>query len=141
MNVYNIISAFGILFFVAFLFLFSRNRKRVSFRVIFWGIGLQLVFALFVFRIPFGAQIFLFLNDVTMKIIDSAFEGIRFLFGPLAMPPGEKGSIGFILAFQAFPSIIFFRCLNGTPLSCGVHGKTHQYFCPYIQKNHGYQRG
>jgi len=111
MNIYNLISALGIVALIAFLFLFSRSRKRVSSRVIIWGMVLQVVFALFVFRVPFGAQIFLFLNDATMKIIDSAFEGIRFLFGPLASTPGEKGSLGFILAFQTLPSIVFFAAL------------------------------
>ncbi|HVN97084.1 MAG TPA: nucleoside transporter C-terminal domain-containing protein [Syntrophorhabdaceae bacterium] len=111
MSVYNLVSAGGIVFFIAFLFLFSQSRRRVSFRVIFWGIALQILFALFVFLFPLGAKFFLFLNDATMKLIDSAFEGIRFLFGPLATAPGEAGSLGFILAFQALPSIIFFAAL------------------------------
>ncbi|MBA4390960.1 MAG: nucleoside transporter [Syntrophus sp. (in: bacteria)] len=134
MNFYNIVSAFGIIFFIAFLFLFSRNRKRVSLRVIIWGIGLQLAFALFVFRVPFGSQVFLFLNDVTMKIIDSAFEGIRFLFGPLATPPGEKGSLGFILAFQAFPSIIFFAALMELLYHVGFMEKLINIFAHIFRK-------
>ncbi len=79
--------------------------------MIIWGIVLQVIFALFVFLVPFGSKFFLILNDVTMQVIEGAFEGIRFLFGPLAQSPGKPGSIGFILAFQALPSIIFFAAL------------------------------
>jgi concentrative nucleoside transporter, CNT family len=110
-TVYNAVSAAGLLCLLGFLFLISRHRRRVSFRVIIWGVALQVIFAVFVFLVPFGSKFFLILNDVTMQVIESAFEGIRFLFGPLAASPGKPGSIGFILAFQALPSIIFFAAL------------------------------
>lgn len=111
MTIYNAVSAGGILCFLAILFLFSTDKKRVSARVVIWGVALQVLFALFVFLVPFGSRIFLVLNDITMGVIESAFEGIRFLFGPLALSPGRPGSVGFILAFQALPSIIFFAAL------------------------------
>lgn len=111
MGIYNLISAFGILFFIGFLFLFSRSRRHASIRVIIWGMALQVAFAFFVFLLPAGTKLFLFLNDVTMEVIHSSFEGTRFLFGRLAVTPGEKESLGFILAFQALPSIIFFAAL------------------------------
>lgn len=111
MTIYNAVSAAGVLCFLAFLFLFSQHKKNISIRVVAWGVALQVLFALFVFLVPFGSKIFLVLNDITMQIIESAFEGIRFLFGPLALSPGKAGSPGFILAFQALPSIIFFAAL------------------------------
>ena len=111
MTIYNGISAAGLLCFIGFLALFSRSKRSISLRVIIWGIALQVLFALFVFLVPFGSRFFLLLNDVTMQVIEGAFEGIRFLFGPLAQSPGQPGSIGFILAFQALPSIIFFAAL------------------------------
>jgi len=111
MTIYNGISAAGLLCFIGFLALFSRSKRSISLRVIIWGIALQVLFAFFVFLVPFGSRFFLLLNDVTMEVIAGAFEGIRFLFGPLAQSPGQPGSIGFILAFQALPSIIFFAAL------------------------------
>ena len=111
MTIYNGVSAVGLLCFIGFLILFSRSKRSISLRVIIWGISLQVLFALFVFLVPFGSKFFLVLNDVTMQVIEGAFEGIRFLFGPLALSPGQPGSIGFILAFQALPSIIFFAAL------------------------------
>jgi CNT family concentrative nucleoside transporter len=110
-TIYNGVSAAGVLCFLGFLWLFSRHRRQVSLRVVIWGVALQIVFALFVFLVPFGSRLFLVLNDITMEVIENAFEGIRFLFGPLALSPGKAGSPGFILAFQALPSIIFFAAL------------------------------
>ncbi len=95
----------------------------MSLRVILWGMALQLVFAFFVFLLPAGTKLFLFLNDVTMKVIDSALEGTRFLFGRLAITPGEKDSLGFILAFQALPSIIFFAALMELLYHIGIMEK------------------
>ncbi len=94
----------------------SADRKNMNWRVIAWGIGLQMLFALFIFVVPAGAKAFLFINDVVVKLLDSAGAGTRFVFGRLALSPGaanEAGetSLGFILAFQAFPTIVFFSAL------------------------------
>lgn len=111
MGIYNLVSFLGIFFFIGFLFLFSKSRKHVSLKVLIWGILLQAAFALFIFLVPVGKTIFFFLNDLTMGVIDSSFGGVKFLFGRLALPPGTEGSLGFILAFQALPSIVFFAAL------------------------------
>ena len=88
----------------------------MNWRVIGWGIALQLLVALFIFVLPAGARLFLVVNDAVVKILESAGAGSRFVFGRLALGPGqvdENGveSLGFILAFQAFPTIIFFSAL------------------------------
>ena len=88
----------------------------MNWKLIAWGIIIQMLFALFIFVVPAGARVFLFINEVVVKVMDSASAGARFIFGPLALPPGtvnEAGerSFGFILAFQAFPTIVFFSAL------------------------------
>ncbi|OPY64928.1 MAG: Nucleoside permease NupX [Syntrophorhabdus sp. PtaU1.Bin050] len=111
MGIYNVVSCAGVILLIAFLIPFSRNKRAISPKIIIWGILLQILFAFFVFLVPAGTRIFLLLNDFTMGIIDSSFEGTRFLFGRLAIAPGKEGSIGFILALQALPSIVFFAAL------------------------------
>ena len=111
MNLYNFISFAGIGAIVFIGWLFSSNRKVMNWRVIGWGIGLQVAFGLFIFKAPAGAGVFLFINDVVVKVVDASAAGTKFLFGPLAIPPGAKGSFGFILAFQSLPTIIFFSAL------------------------------
>ncbi len=115
---YNLISFSGIFFLMAIAWLFSTNRKIINWRVVFWGTALQLLFAVFIFIIPAGTKVFLFINDVVVKVLDSATVGTKFLFGRLALPPGTKNemgeeSLGFFLAFQALPTVVFFASLMG----------------------------
>ncbi len=116
MSVYNIVSFAGLFILMVIAWLFSWNRRNVNFRLLFWGVLLQLLFALIVFIFPAGVKVFLLLNDLVMHVIEASTAGSRFLFGRLALPPGTKDafgqeSLGFFLAFQALPTIIFFSAL------------------------------
>ena len=107
----NIVSLFGMFGFMLIAWSCSTNRKNVNWRVIFWGLMLQLGFAAFIFWIPLGSRIFLVINEIVVRILDCAARGSYFVFGKLSLPPGTEGSFGFILAFQALPTIIFFSAL------------------------------
>ena len=116
MDIYNLVSFSGIFVLIGFAWLLSSNKKTMNWKAIFWGVGLQILIALFIFLVPAGSKLFLFLNDVVINILNSASAGARFLFGRLALAPGQisdtgETSLGFILAFQAFPTIIFFSAL------------------------------
>ena len=113
---FNLVSFAGIFILMAFAWLLSSNRKVVNWRVIIWGCILQLVFAVFIFVLPAGADLFMFINDILIKVIDVASSGTKFLFGRLALPPGTTNewgeeSLGFIFAVQVLPQIIFFASL------------------------------
>ena len=108
---YNLVSFAGIFILMAFAWSLSVNRKVINWRVIIWGCIMQIVFALFIFIIPAGANIFMFINDALIKVIDVASAGTRFIFGRLALPPGATNewgeeSLGFIFAIQASPGWI-----------------------------------
>lgn len=116
MNIYNLVSFCGMLLLLLFAWCISSDRKNMNWSLICWGILIQIVMALFVFIVPAGSKFFLFLNDVVIKILNSSTAGAHFLFGRLAVGPGQvnasgETSLGFILAFQAFPTIIFFSSL------------------------------
>lgn len=116
MEIYNFISVIGIFVLIAFAWLFSTSKDDINWRTVDFGIGIQVLFGFFIFIVPIGIRIFLFINDIVVKILDNAMTGVRFLFGRLALPPGIIGehgetSLGFILAFQGLPSIIFFSAL------------------------------
>lgn len=125
MTVYNLISFLGIFVLLGIAWLFSENRRVVNVRVIFWGTALQLAFGLLVFVFPPGVTVFLWLNDVVVKIMGSATAGAEFLFGRLALPPGMSNaagepSLGFFLAFQGLPTIIFFSALMSLLYFAGI---------------------
>ncbi len=118
MEIYNLVSFAGIFVLAGIAWLCSSNKRVINWRVILWGIGLQLFFAVFIFWIPVGAKVFLFVNKIVLVVLDSATAGTKFLFGRLALAPGEttpdgETSLGYILAFQALPTIIFFAALVG----------------------------
>lgn len=122
---YNLVSFLGIFGLLGFAWLLSSDRKSVSLRVVLWGTVIQLALALFIFMVPAGAKVFLFVNDAVVKALDSSTAGMRFLFGRLALPPGARGeageeSLGFILAFQALPSIVFFASLMALLYYAGI---------------------
>ncbi|MCK5427783.1 MAG: nucleoside transporter, partial [Thermodesulfovibrionia bacterium] len=122
---YNLISFAGIIVLMAFAWIFSTDRKVVNWRVILWGVVIQLLFAFLIFILPAGSTVFMLINDAVVKVIDVASAGPKFIFGRLALPPGttdEWGgeSLGFIFAFQALPTVIFFASLMGVLYYLGV---------------------
>lgn len=106
------ISFAGFLTFAAIAWLCSSNRDKVRWKTIAWGMGLQLLIGLLVFRLPISQRIFIWLNDAVIALLEVSKSGTAFLFGPLAAAPGEPGSIGFILIFQTLPVAIFFSSLT-----------------------------
>jgi CNT family concentrative nucleoside transporter len=122
---YNLVSFCGIFILMFFAWTLSTDRRVINWHVIIWGLALQLVFALFIFVLPAGSSVFIFINDVLVKVLDVAGAGTRFLFGRLAVPPGTVGpngeeSLGFIFVFQVVPTIIFFASLMGVLYYIGV---------------------
>ncbi len=130
---YNLISFSGIFLLMAFAWLLSADKKLINWRLIIWGTILQLVFAFFLFVVPAGSAVFLFINDVVVRFLDTASAGTRFLFGRLALPPGttnEAGeeSLGFFLAFQALPVIVFFASLMAVLYYIGIMPRLIKFF-------------
>jgi len=107
-----VVSALGFFVLAGVAWLCSENRHAISWRTVVWGLGLQLLIGLVVFRLPGSRQLFVWLNDAVLALLDSSKSGTRFLLGPLAAEPGEAGSIGFILAFQVLPVVIFFSAFT-----------------------------
>jgi CNT family concentrative nucleoside transporter len=116
MSIYNLVSFAGIFILLGVAWILSADRRNMNWRVIGWSIVLQLLIAGFIFLVPAGTKAFLVVNDTVVKVLDSAGEGARFVFGRLALGPGQVDkngteSLGFMLAFQGFPTIIFFSAL------------------------------
>ena len=125
MYYYNFVSLVGLFVFLLLAWVISENRKNISFRTVFFGLGIMVLAAIFVFLFPLGPKVFLFLNKVFLELLKSSQAGTDFLFGPLALAPGTTGpggekSLGFILAIQVFPVIIFFSALMSVLYYYGI---------------------
>lgn len=105
----------GLTVIVGIAFLFSSNRKRIDWRLVLIGIGLQLVFGLMITKVPFVATAFSVLSDGFVKFLSFSEEGARFIFGDLA---GD--SFGFIFAFKVLPTIIFFSTVSSGLYYLGI---------------------
>lgn len=112
----KVISFVGILAFLGGAWLFSTNRKKIPYRIIAWGLGLQFFFAWFVMVFPPGRRLFLWLNGLAVSLLEFSTEGAKFVFGGLATSAfltkasASPGS-DFVFAFQVLTTIIFFSSL------------------------------
>ncbi|MEO0534366.1 MAG: nucleoside transporter C-terminal domain-containing protein [Cyanobacteria bacterium P01_A01_bin.123] len=95
LNFLSFLGLFGLCFFA---WLGSEDRQRIPWKVIIWGIGLQLVIGALVFLVPITRDSVLVLNNLLNSIIDASEEGARFLFGPLFVPDTATGPAGPIAA-------------------------------------------
>ncbi len=112
---YNFVSLMGAIALMGIAWLFSTDRKRLNWRVIAWGTGIQLALAAIIFLAPASRDLFLMLNSLANKLLVAALHGARFCFGYLSGGPApfevSKPQFGFILAFQGLPAILFFSAL------------------------------
>jgi len=107
----------GIVAILAIAVALSHNRKQIRWRVVAWGLGLQLLFAIFVLRIPAGQHLFRALGSFVTSILNYSYVGSQFVFGELGKP---DSSLGIIFAFQLLPAIIFVSSLFAIMYYLGI---------------------
>lgn len=91
----NLLSLAGIGGLCLAAWLGSEDRRQIPWQIIFWGIGIQLVLGLFIFRFPVTREIVVWLSGLLNALIDASEAGARFLFGPILVPDlGALGSVG-----------------------------------------------
>jgi len=108
---------FGIALMIGLGYLMSSNRRAIRWKVVAWGLGLQVVFALFVLRVPFGQELFKRLGAFVTKVLHYSYVGSDFVFGVLGR---ENSSLGLIFAFQILPAIIFVSALFAIMYYLGI---------------------
>jgi CNT family concentrative nucleoside transporter len=107
----------GIALILGIGFAMSSNRRAIRWQTIAWGLGLQIVFAIFVLRVPLGREIFRRLGDFVTSVLHYSYVGSSFVFGELGKP---DSSLGVIFAFQILPAIIFVSALFAIMYYLGV---------------------
>ncbi|MFZ0455214.1 MAG: nucleoside transporter C-terminal domain-containing protein [Ignavibacteriaceae bacterium] len=120
----------GIIILLGISFLLSNNKKKINWRLVLSGLGLQIVFAILIlkgeelslFFKPFGwpKDFFYWISGFFVSILNFTTEGAKFVFGVLAISPGQDGSLGTIFAFQVLPTIIFFASLTSILYYLGI---------------------
>ncbi len=113
----RITGIFGIALILGIGIALSRNRRAISGRVVAWGVGLQLAFAIFVLRVPIGQLIFRTLGDAVSALLAFSYAGSGFVFGELGK---QHSNLGVVFAFQVLPAIIFVSALFAILYYLGV---------------------
>ena len=108
----------GIFVILLISFLFSENRRAISWRVVGIGISLQLLLAIGVLQVPFIKAFFEYGGKAFVKILDFTHAGSEFLFRALDTQVIEQPLHTF--AFTILPTIIFFSALTSVLFYFGI---------------------
>lgn len=115
---------FGIILILALAFLLSNNRKAINYRLVFSGLGLQLVLALFILKTSVGQNVFAWIGHSIEKLLQMADKGGEFVFGGLIKPELLKPIFGdqysFLFMFKIMPTIIFVAVLVNIAYHIGL---------------------
>ncbi|NXX15787.1 S28A2 protein, partial [Podargus strigoides] len=111
-NPEQLISLAGFCFLVLFLFACSKHHSAVSWRAVFWGLGLEFLFGLFVLRTTPGTQAFQWLGDQIQFFLGYTTAGSSFVFGNTLIEE--------VFAFQTLPIVVFFSCVMSILYYLGV---------------------
>lgn len=110
------------------VYLMSKNRQAINWRLVVSGLSLQLFLAMFILRTPWGQSLFAVLGTTVEKILGFAEAGAGFVFGPLVSQPdklieifGPGGS--FIFVLKLIPVFIFVASLASLAYHFGIMQK------------------
>jgi CNT family concentrative nucleoside transporter len=109
-------SAFGLLAFVLIAWILSENRRGVRPRLILIGLGLQLILAVVLLKLPVFRDVFLMLNRAAEALEEGTRAGTGFVFGylgggPLPFNEPYPGA-AYIFAFRGLPVIVVTAALS-----------------------------
>ncbi|MBX3131875.1 MAG: hypothetical protein KF689_00640 [Gemmatimonadaceae bacterium] len=130
----RLIGVLGIATMVGIAVLMSADRKRIDWRLVLSGLGLQAVFGVLVLKTEIGRAVFQKVGGIITSLLGFQEQGARFVFGNLVQPSvpvaAADGSAiegtamvaqtGAYFAFNVLPTIIFFSALMSVLYYLGV---------------------
>ena len=132
----NLVGFIGIFVLLAIAYGLSNNRKLIDRKLVFWGLSLQLIFALFILKSPIGKKMFTGIDKAVTKLISFSDAGGDFLFKSFVPEVGfHPGLINF--AFKALPTIIFFSGLMSVLYYFGIIQFLVKWIAKLMQKTMG----
>jgi concentrative nucleoside transporter, CNT family len=125
---HRLVSILGMAVLLGIGFLLSVNRALIPWRLVLWGMGLQLIFAVLILKTPAGEAFFSWINGIIVALLGFTEAGARFLFGnlvvnsvpvgvgdpgnaPIEPIAGTVANTGAFFAFNVLPTIVFFSSL------------------------------
>ncbi len=107
------VSALGLAVMIGIAWACSSDRRRIPWRTVAWGVGLQLALGVILLKTPAGQVFFTAMNAAVSAMIRYTNAGIAFVFGPLV-------DTGFSIVVNVLPIIIFMGSLFAVLYHLGV---------------------
>ncbi|MEC8134374.1 MAG: nucleoside transporter C-terminal domain-containing protein [Bacteroidota bacterium] len=98
--------------------LLSNNRKAINWRTVGFGLMAQLILAICVLRVDFVQDIFRWIGNLFLAVLDFTMKGTEFLFAAFSTGKIENSLDTF--AISILPTIIFFSALTSLLFYLGV---------------------
>ncbi len=154
----NFISLLGIPVLLAAAWLMSSNRRLFPWRIVLWGIGLQVILAVILLRTPWGEAVFGAARNIVTRVLAFTDAGASFMWGNLYrtsedlvafIDPGQgyiqvtnslTGQLmpmGTIFVIHILPTIIFFSSLMALLYHLGVMQRVIQGIAWVMRKTMG----
>jgi len=108
----------GLLAILGLAYLLSSDRRAINWKLVGKGVGLQLLLAVLILKIPFVESIFDFLSKAFTKVVNMSHDGATFVFaafGDTQLNPVVMNFVTWIL-----PSVIFFSALSSLLYYWGI---------------------
>jgi CNT family concentrative nucleoside transporter len=132
----RLVGLLGMAVMIGLAVLLSYDRKRINWRLVAAGLGVQAVFGVIVLKTAAGRAFFSAVGDAITGLLRFQEQGARFVFGnlvqnsvPVGLPggggaldtsAGMVASTGAFFAFNVLPTIIFFSALMSVLYYLGV---------------------
>ncbi|MCB1603062.1 MAG: nucleoside transporter C-terminal domain-containing protein [Gammaproteobacteria bacterium] len=108
----------GMIVLIVIAYIFSSDRKSISWKVVGIGLFMQLLIAVGVLYVPFVAAFFDTVGQMFVKVMDFTKAGTSFLFNSFTSGQIESPLINF--AIMILPTIIFFSALTSVLFFLGI---------------------
>ena len=125
----RVISLLGLVVMIGLAWAMSEHKKQVNLRVVWGGLLLQLVLAVFILKTSIGAAIFQSIGDFFTATLGFVDAGTSLVFG--------EEYVHHFFAFKVLPTIIFFSSLMSILYYLGMIQKVVEAFAYVMQRTLG----
>ena len=131
----RLIGIVGILVLLCIALAMSNNRKAISWQLVTWGLGIQILFAIIILKTPVGVPFFGAIDIGIKNLLSFSDAGSDFLFKSFRHGVVEDPLMNF--AFRILPTLIFFSSLIAVLYHLGIMQFIVKWIARVMQKSMG----
>ncbi|KAG0365791.1 Na+ dependent nucleoside transporter C-terminus-domain-containing protein [Gamsiella multidivaricata] len=108
----RLVSCLGLVVLVSLVIAFSKNRKAISWKIVWTGIFMQYILGVLIIRWSVGYNVFQFISQQAENFLSYASQGREFIFGPNSVTyNGTAIPFASSFAVSVLPAIILFAAV------------------------------